>query len=435
MNTPSPSITPPNPAATESRLFFIDWLRILAFGLLVPYHVGMYYVSWGWHVKSPAASETLEPLMLMSSPWRLGLLFFVGGVALAQAWGREQSQRPGQPSGLLRQRSARLLLPLVFGMLIIVPPQSYFEVVQKLAYPGAYLEFMRQYLQGFDGFCFSEEGRRKCLSLPTWNHLWFLPYLWFYGWIGITLLRRAPALLAGLGQRLAGLGPWGLLLGLALPLMLARQLAGAFPSTHNLTWDWYNHAQYLSLFLMGMVASQAGRAFWQRLSALRWPALVGAVLAWTLLMVYFEAYAKTPPPEGLRALMRCVWGLLQWWATAAACGFAFRHLDVDSAWRRRLSAAVFCVYILHQTVIVLLTQALAPLHLAPLPEGLLLIAATWALCALAYGVVRAWLPAPLALLLGVDRPKTPVVQAGRSAATISSLVPHTTTAEAGPEAR
>jgi hypothetical protein len=34
------------------RLFFLDWLRIVVFGLLVFFHVGMYYVTWAYHVKS-----------------------------------------------------------------------------------------------------------------------------------------------------------------------------------------------------------------------------------------------------------------------------------------------------------------------------------------------------------------------------------------------
>ena len=36
-----------------ARQFYLDWLRILAFGLLVVFHVGMYYVTWDWHIKSP----------------------------------------------------------------------------------------------------------------------------------------------------------------------------------------------------------------------------------------------------------------------------------------------------------------------------------------------------------------------------------------------
>jgi len=86
--TPSSSSTRP---AASARRYDLDWLRIFAFGLLILYHVGMYYVSWDWHVKSPFASTTLEPLMMLSSPWRLALLFFVSGCATCACWCRSRS--------------------------------------------------------------------------------------------------------------------------------------------------------------------------------------------------------------------------------------------------------------------------------------------------------------------------------------------------------
>ena len=115
----------------------LDWVRVLAFALLVPYHVGMYYVSWDWHVKSPELVTALEPLMILSAPWRLALLFLVSGVATAHL-------RAKLPSGFLRQRSWRLLLPLLFGMYVVVPPQAYFELVEKVpgGYHAGYLGFM-----------------------------------------------------------------------------------------------------------------------------------------------------------------------------------------------------------------------------------------------------------------------------------------------------
>ena len=63
------------------RRYDLDWVRIGAFMLLILYHVGMYYVTWDWHVKSPQASHDIEPLMMLTSPWRLSLLFLVSGVA------------------------------------------------------------------------------------------------------------------------------------------------------------------------------------------------------------------------------------------------------------------------------------------------------------------------------------------------------------------
>ena len=49
-------------SAPLPRYHFLDWVRILAFFLLILYHVGMYYVTWGWHVKSPHASDALDAI-------------------------------------------------------------------------------------------------------------------------------------------------------------------------------------------------------------------------------------------------------------------------------------------------------------------------------------------------------------------------------------
>ena len=362
----------------------LDWVRVCAFGMLVLYHVGMYYVSWDWHVKSPAASPALEPLMFLSSPWRLSLLFMVSGAATAFLLARGRQR-------FLRQRSQRLLLPLVFGMLVVVTPQAYYEVVEKL--PGGYHEgyaaFWLRYLAGDGSFCRAGD----CLDLPTWNHLWFVAYLWVYTLVlglGLWLLparwRAAAADFAA--SRLAG---WGALLW-PVALLAAARLAfvARFESTHALVDDWYNHAQYLPLFLLGFVCA-ARSAFWQSLERLRWPALAGAVLAYAGLAWYFGAagYSENaPPPETLRMAMRLVWAIEQWAAIAAIFGFAYRLRGHDSAALRYLVPAVFPVYILHQTVIVTLAHEFKPLALPPLLEGPLLVVATFALCFAGYEAIR-----------------------------------------------
>jgi len=155
--------------ASAQRAFFLDWLRIAAFGLLVLHRVGMLSVGWDWHIKSPHAGPALEPLMRLSNPWRMGLLFVLSGAATA-------FMLQARPQGLLRQRSRRLLRPLLLGVVLVVPPQAYFEVVQKLGYAGSYLDSLQRYFTGYGGFCRGSD----CLVLPTWNHLWFLPYLWCY---------------------------------------------------------------------------------------------------------------------------------------------------------------------------------------------------------------------------------------------------------------
>ena len=103
-----------------ARQFYLDWLRILAFGLLVIYHVGIYYVTWDWHIKSSAMNTGPEPWMRLLSPWRMDLLFLVSGAATAF-----MLARGGATSTLLGLRARRLLawrvLPVTRFTRFLVP--------------------------------------------------------------------------------------------------------------------------------------------------------------------------------------------------------------------------------------------------------------------------------------------------------------------------
>ncbi|HEY2782964.1 MAG TPA: acyltransferase family protein [Steroidobacteraceae bacterium] len=363
------------------RRYDLDWVRIGAFMLLILYHVGMYYVTWDWHVKSPHASGTIEPLMMLTSPWRLSLLFLVSGVATGYLLARQGAGH------FIGQRSTRLLIPLVFGMLVIVPPQSYLEVVEKVRYASSFAEFYRLYITGFHGFCRGSD----CLIMPTWNHLWFVAYLWVYTALLYAAVRIAPPVLPWLRRlaekRLAGVGV--LLWPIAYLAAIRLTLAPRFPATHALVGDWYNHAMYFGVFLLGFSLAGA-RAAWGALERARWWTLGLAVLGWAFVVAYFGAYSDDAavPPLALRWFQRGVYGAEQWLAIAAAVGFAHRHLTHDSAARRYLTAAIFPVYILHQTIIVVVAHALKPSHLYPPVEGALLVLVTAAACLLSYEVIR-----------------------------------------------
>jgi glucan biosynthesis protein C len=370
-------------ASTEGfveRRYDLDWLRIGAFLLLILYHVGMYYVSWDFHVKSPNASRTIEPLMLLTSPWRMSLLFLISGVATSYLLEKGAH-------GFLGRRSVRLLVPLVFGMLVVVPPQSYFEVVEKVQYKGSYGDFLGLYLTAYQGFC--RDG--DCLILPTWNHLWFVAYLWVYTLVLYAAVRAvpsaAPRLREWLERRFVGLG---LMLAPIVYLVAARMLlALSFPSSHALIDDWYNHAVYFGTFLLGF-ALAGTHAPWATVERLRWQALGCVAVGWAFLCIYhgLDAADALPAGTGVRRLWQLVYGAQQWLALVAVLGFARHHWNRDTAARRYLTTAIFPVYILHQTLIVIVAHALQPVALAPLLEGVLLVLVTVALCFLGYEAIR-----------------------------------------------
>lgn len=380
----------------------LDWVRVCAFGLLVLYHVGMYYVSWDWHVKSPQAGTTLEPFMLLSGPWRLSLLFLVSGAATAFLVARSEqvARADGGRPRFLGARSWFLLVPLLFGMLVVVPPQSYYEVLDS-RYPGGYhdgyLAFWARYLRGDGSFC-DDDG---CLDLPTWNHLWFVAYLWVYTVVLWGLWRLAGPRLGRAGEALGRrLGhPAAVLLWPAMLLGAVRLLlVGRFESTHALVDDWYNHAQYFGVFLLGfLVARQA--PVWDAIARVRWIALALWLASWAGLVAYFTHFDAAEPPPWLRLCMRMAWGLDQWCAIMAVLGFARRLAPGDGPVLRYLVPAVFPVYILHQTVIVVAAWQLRPLGLAPALEGPLLVLLTFAACFGGYEVIRR--VAPLRPLFGL----------------------------------
>ncbi|MCD9007080.1 acyltransferase family protein [Luteimonas sp. XNQY3] len=373
------------------RRYDLDWVRICAFGLLVLYHVGMYYVSWDWHVNSARAVTALEPFMMLSSPWRLSLLFLVSGTATAFLLGKIQreAEASGRKARFLGPKSWRLLLPLVFGMLVIVPPQSYYELLDS-RYPGGYhdgyLAFWGRYLAGDSSFC-DDDG---CLVVPTWNHLWFVAYLWVYTIVVWLLARFAPRRFEAFGLALArslSCGP-GLLLWPILFFALARiTLIGIFDSTHALVDDWYNHVQYFGIFLLGFLIARTN-AVWGAMVRVRWIALALWLASWLAIAAYFGYFSDIEPPHGLRLAMRGAWGLNQWCAIVAILGFARHWAPGDSPALRYLSQAIFPVYILHQTVTVVLAYNLKPFALPLWAEGPLLVLSTFGLCFAGYEIIR-----------------------------------------------
>lgn len=374
-----------------ARLPFLDGLRVAAFALLIPYHVGMYYVTWDWHVKSPAASTTLEPFMQLSSPWRLGLLFLIAGAACQGLFARRGLR------GTLQDRSLRLLLPLLFGMVVLVTPQAYYEVLTQapelLPGDGGYLAFWWAYLH-VGKFCRGTD----CMVVPTWNHLWFLPYLWLYACLGAVVAACARRPL----PRLA-LPAWAWLLLPALPLALLRvTVMPHWPSTHDLVHDLYNHLQYGFVFAVGWASrTPLAQGLWPAALRLRWVALGASLATWALLLAFNDRYATVAPPDAVLVAARLLRGSLTWWSIVACCGWAQRAFPRETPWLRQAAAAVFCLYILHQSVIVVLSQWLRPLGLPWGVEAVLLIVLTFAICALAYLALRR-VPG-LALLVGIQR--------------------------------
>ena len=373
-----------------TRRHDIDALRVFAFGLLIAYHLGMVYVAeWGYHVKSAHQAEWLQWPMIALNRWRMPLLFMISGIALGLA----MASRP--PGRLALSRSWRLLLPLAFGMLAIVPVQAYCEALANGAVEPGFGAFMARYLQlrpwpggGWSG---AEYG-------VTWNHLWYLAYVWAYS---MLLLALAPLLDSAAGRRLRG---WLFSRHRALWVLVPAVwlfaglwwLMPRWPETHALAGDWYAHAKYLFFFAVGWLVAREER-FWGGVVAMRRRMLALALLTIGIELSLRAAGRYLPPGDIPAWALHVDWGMIErmaratyaWTALLAIFGWSRTLLDRPFAWLPRAREAVYPWYILHQSLIVALAFWIAPRGAGPVLEPLLVGAGTIAGCLLLHeGLIR-----------------------------------------------
>lgn len=214
------------------------------------YHVGMFFVPWGFHIKNNVTYEGLVWPMIFLNQWRLPILFVISGMGTYYAL----SKRSGWQFSTERLR--RLLLPLVFGMLVIVPPQVYFERLSNGQFLGGYFDFWPW--EAFIGI------------YPTgnlsWHHLWFLPYLLVFSLILLPVflyLRKHPdsIFLNWMKKKIST--PSGIYVFILPLFVVTVSLAPFFPVTHALVDDWFSFSRYLILFFYGFVLISAKELIWQ----------------------------------------------------------------------------------------------------------------------------------------------------------------------------
>lgn len=373
----------------------IDALRALAFALVILYHVAMYYVAgWHWHLKSPEPVEWLQWPMRALNLWRMDLVFLVSGLAIGFL-------RRGQGGrGLLRQRSLRLLLPLAFGMAVVIPFQPYAQALANGVVQPGFLEFLVRYYGGGPWPRHAFDGAEFGL---TWNHLWYLAYLWLYTLVLVLLF---PLLDGAWGARLRqaflALRGWRLLVLPLLPLALWSVLLWPhFPPTHDLVGDVWLHAVYFTLFLYGYWIG-VDTAWWGEATRLRWPLLALALFTLTAHLVLRSLAGQPSLPARLAA------DAYLWSTLLCVLGWSHHKLNRPWPWLAWANESVYPWYVLHQTLIIVLVFWLAPLRLPATAEAPLLLAGTvlgcWGLTAL----VRrsAWLR-PLFGLKARVRPPAP----------------------------
>ena len=328
----------------EERLIYVDQLRMVVLASVFLVHVCQVFNPFDeWHIANAERSRLAGEVTVIMAPWVMPLFMLLAGVS---AW---YSLRRRSNNRYIRERVIRVLLPLVVGTLVLVPPQVYLERRLHGQFDRSFWQFLPHF---FDGI------------YPTgnlsWHHLWFLGHLFGYSLLTLPLFRylQGPAGSVQL-RRLARLcgGPAGLI-WLALPLILERQLLwGLFPERHMLTSDWSNHALLFVAYVYGFVL--AGEARLGEAIDRQWPSASMLALASTLLLVVGSWVGllpeHVPPPYTVAYLtLWALYALAAWAWMVTVLGLGRRWGRRDNGLVRYSRGVGYGWYLVHQPIIVAL---------------------------------------------------------------------------------
>jgi len=328
-----------------ARQAWLDWLRILAiFGVLIFHSAMPFATELDWHIRNKETSNILLEMNMWLHMFRMPLLFFISGTVSYYMMQRRSA------GGFIKLRMTKLFVPLVFGILIIVPPQVYMERLMQ-GYKGSFLHF---YATMFGSGPYPQGNL-------SWHHLWFILYLVLYDIICAPLFAWIVSVKgAGFRARLGWFGQGARIYLFTLPgIVVFTAFTLKYPETNTFWGDWA-YMGYWLLFLIPGFLCIANPLLMDSLERNRKRSFIIAFLSliainvvrwndcspWDVLVNWREDY-RTYVFMALKAVCGWAWVL-------TCIGYGKKNLNREHPVLAYLNEAVYPFYILHQTVIVVL---------------------------------------------------------------------------------
>lgn len=305
----------------SERRHDIDWLRVIAIGLLIIYHVSIGFQSWGLMIGFISNKESWNSLwtaMSLINIWRIPLLFFISGMGVFFALQKRDWKQ------LIQERSRRILLPFIFGMLFVVP--VHVLILQK------YYAWNISYR-------------------PSPSHLWFLGNIFSYTVLMlpffIYLKNTANGRIIAYLKR-AFSSPLGLLIVVGCFVLEAVIVK---PMPYEL-YAMTIHGFMLGLlaFLFGYLFVLCGKPFWSMILTWRWLFFLAAML-----LYIYRIYQNQIPTYQL-SIESNLW-------IFCILAFAYKYLNLPSRTLNYLSQSAYPVYIIHMVVLYGTAYCIFPLNL------------------------------------------------------------------------
>ncbi len=322
----------------SARVYYLDWLRVLAILTVFVYHTSRLFNVEDWYVKNATWYPWVEVWNGFATTWMLPLIFVISGASLFYAVGKGEGGIKGAGQ-FLKDKVLRLLVPVLVCALTHASLQVYLRHITHGTFSGSYLQYLPTY--------FVDE--------LDWMgaHLWYLWVLFVFSLLLYPIMRwlrgRGQGVLSKLNDLLALPGA---LYALALPAILLAALVNFENAPHNAGWNFYF---YLWLTLAGFLVASDDRlqASSQRLRWLSLPLGLGLLALYLALVLILVVDRGMVPAYGSWLYM-LGWGiraLASWCCILAILGFGRQHLNFSTPRLTYANEAVLPFYILHQTVI------------------------------------------------------------------------------------
>jgi Acyltransferase family len=331
------------------RIYYIDWLRIMAIMAVFFFHASHFFDPVYWHVKNPAQSDYVLIFLIFLNLWIMPLFFFLSGASAIFG-----IQKPF--SSYVSGKAARLLVPLIVGILILIPPQKFVEALSHNNFSGGYAEFLKEY---FGGWMFRNHPGFSPLWIGMLSyHLWFLGHLFIISaglYPLMRLIRSKGEIVSDAICRVTSFRGGALLM--FIPVAVVRVLLKKhFPDYTG----WCDLAVYSVYFLWGYLYIRH-EGLKQTLIRSGYAGFAAGFILYALYMISFtvkgtvfgELFQNNKP--GLYYIFQESAGALATWSFIVfITAMGMKYLDHDSKYRQPLNEAVLPFYILHQTVLLLI---------------------------------------------------------------------------------
>lgn len=347
---------------TKTRRYDLDWLRVIAILAVYLHHIGMPFNGDDFHIMNQNSSKLLDDIMVFFEQFRLPLLFLISGTGTIFAFSKRSWLQ------FTKERIVRLIIPLIFGVLIIVPPQTYFE--HKAEYTS--------YGEIYSNLDFGV------------NHLWFIGNLFWMSIFSIPLILFLRSSKSNRFLRLferftaKRFGLFLLVIPLSLVFIILKQY---YPSYDKSLFNFSSTFFYGFFFVLGMLFASA-ELTWTHLKQYRNVNLILFLLSTVVFYTYYLVPGEWLAPYITNTQAWILWYLVcclvGWSFVITILGYGQIWLNTKSTLVQKLNEAIYPFYILHQTVIVVFAYYIVQLDATISLKLLLLLITTFPVIILIY---------------------------------------------------